>query len=301
MQLFSTILNINNTLTRDAFVKLVIRWNKESDYAENIIPDLSWDGTCPARFGNDTVWLAIEEYKTEQIMAIRFEKHSDDGSVWDTDYVMNFKERRMCIHLDRSYDADAIGISRRFSTPHFITLLEKGGYLSADQDLAVSRDVLFINDQNMELLADVINGKQNYQIPVIFVSKRFINRDPLDAAFLASRVKGVAHVMVLEDTEYGYALREKCGSRNEFDGAIGIYYPAGHLPHQRFLYHGAEGYDDVLMEKIVRTVIQYSNARSITPLYTWQGVNNAILRERISLSIRERLNAEQARKKQRAT
>ena len=297
MLLFSTILNINTTMTKESFVKLVIHWNKESKYERNIIPDLNWDGSFNTRFGNDDLWLAIEEYRPEKIVAVRYEKHEDDGSIWDTDYVMNFNTMKMCIRLDRSYNPDAIGISPKFSTPHFITLLEEKGYLAADDDLPVTREPIYINESNMDLLADVINQSKFYRLPVIYVSKLFSNDDPIDVKFLASRVKGVAHVLVLEDTQDSYELRDKCSSNNEFNGAVGIYFPTDSIEHKRYLCHTSEGYDDFLMEKIVRTVIPYSNAHSIEPLYTWQGVNNAILRDRMSAALNDKQDADSARKK----
>ncbi|MCI6067128.1 MAG: hypothetical protein MR707_02700 [Galactobacillus timonensis] len=55
--------------------------------------------------------------------------------MWDTDYVMNFNERKMAIRLDRSYYAEALMSSMRFSTPHFITLLIENGYVADDGNL----------------------------------------------------------------------------------------------------------------------------------------------------------------------
>ena len=37
MLLFSTVLDINDTLTKDAFIQLVIDWNQGSPHEENII------------------------------------------------------------------------------------------------------------------------------------------------------------------------------------------------------------------------------------------------------------------------
>ena len=297
MLLFSTTLSINPNMTRESFVKLVIKWNKESTYKHNIIPDREWDGSFHARYGNEKLWLAIEEYKSEKIVAVRYEKHEEDGSIWDTDYVMNFNAMKMCIRLERSYNADAIGSSPKFSTPHFITLLEQKGYLASDDDLPMTREPIYVNDSNIDLLADVINQKRFYKVPVIYVSKLFSNDDPIDVKFLSSRVKGTAHVLVLEDTKFGYELRDKCDSKNEFNGAVGIYFPSTTIEHKRYLCHTNEGYDDFLMEKIVRTVIQYSNTHTIEPLYTWQGVNNAILRDRITTALSEKQDADAARKK----
>ena len=296
MLLFSTVLNINRNMTRESFVRLVIQWNKTSTYESNIIPDLSWDGSFHARYGDDDRWLAIEEYRPGKIVAVRFEKHEPDGSIWDTDYVMNFADWKMTIRLDRSYEADALGISPRFSTPHFITMMEQKGFLAPDGVLPVSREPFIIDESNLDLLVSVINGTSEFRLPVIYVAKKFSNEDPLDLSRLAGRVKGTAHVLAIQDAELGYALREKCQGKNEFDGAAGIYFPNPSLDHKRYLCHSSEGYDDVQMEKIVRTVIQSGNSLIVEPLYTWQGVNNAILLNRVAAGLTEKANAEAARR-----
>ena len=43
MLLFSTILDIRRTLTKDKFIELVLQWNRENPHKENIIPDIKWD------------------------------------------------------------------------------------------------------------------------------------------------------------------------------------------------------------------------------------------------------------------
>ena len=195
MLLFSAILDINKTMTRESFVKLVIEWNKSSTYERNIIPDLKWTGTYSFRTGTDDLWLSVQEYK-KQIIAVRYEKKEDDGSIWDTDYVMNFEDMKMSVRLDRSYTADALSFDPKFSTPHFITLLEQKGYLKADGDLPVTREPIFINEENVSLLCDVINGKNQYKLPVVFISRTFEDEEPVDVRRLAARLKGAAHVLV---------------------------------------------------------------------------------------------------------
>ena len=54
MLLFSTILDINEKLTREALMELVTEWNRTSDYQENIIPGLKWNGEMPFFFVMDT-------------------------------------------------------------------------------------------------------------------------------------------------------------------------------------------------------------------------------------------------------
>ncbi|WP_202056462.1 hypothetical protein [Streptococcus danieliae] len=108
MLLFSTILNIDNYLTKDEFLKLVIEWNQGSRHNDNIITNLMWDGSYNQKFGNEKVSLDFKEYRNEDILAVRYEKKLDDGVIWNTDYIMNFKESKMSIMLDRSFTEDAI-------------------------------------------------------------------------------------------------------------------------------------------------------------------------------------------------
>ena len=296
MLLFSTILDINPTLTKDAFIKLVIRWNQESTYENNIIPDLEWHGEMNIRYGTDRLWLDIEEYRNKNIVAVRFEKTDEKGAVWDTDYVMNFKERKMAIRLERSFLEDAIAIDSQFSTPHFITLLIEKGYVKADRDLPVLRTPIMVGEDKLPLLSDIMNENTHYRLPVVYVSKTMENENPVDAGILAGRLKGVAHVLVQEDMETNAALREMCVANNDYLGAIGIYFPGTAVGYRRYPYRGVKGIDRFIMEKVIRAVIQYSNSQLLDTLYTWQGVNNALLRDSLASQREERKKAEQAKK-----
>ena len=50
MLLFSTILNIDKSLTKDDFLNLVIDWNQKSPHDDNVIPDLIWVLISAVRF-----------------------------------------------------------------------------------------------------------------------------------------------------------------------------------------------------------------------------------------------------------
>lgn len=109
-----------------------------------MIPDIKWDGSRNVKFGSKNLWLQIEEYRNEDIIAVRYEKTESDGVVWDTDYIMNFKDMKMSIRLDRSYLEEALFISRNFSTPAFIQILIDRGYICDDGMLEVGRKLVFI-------------------------------------------------------------------------------------------------------------------------------------------------------------
>ena len=296
MLLYSTMLHIRDTLTKEAFLNVVIRWNLGSPHKENIITELrEWDGNRNKRYGNEGLWLDIEEYRNKNIIAVRFEKKEVSGAVWNTDYIMNFDDMRMAIRLDRSYTEDALMEDTAFSTPHFLTLLIEGGYLEDDNGLPVLRNGLNISEDNLDILVKVINGESKYKLPVVYVSKTVYNYNPVNIGWLGSKLKGVAHILIESDKCLNNRIRTACNDMNEYNGGIGIYFPNG--SHRRFCHRMYTGSDGILLNKVIRSVLQYVNAQTIPLLYTWPGVNNSLLTDRLLSQRQERKEAESARER----
>ena len=297
MLLFSTVLDIEKTLTKDIFIKLVLEWNQGSPHESNIIKEINWNGERNIKYGNEKLWMDIEEYRNKNIIAVRYEKIEDDGAVWDTDYVMNFEDMKMSIRLDRSYLEEALIIDPKFSSPHFITLLIERGYVKKDGILEVLRKPLFIHNNNLQILVDIINGKASYRLPIVYISKTYYDEDPVNVNLLAGKLKGVAHVLVQESNCTNNRLKILCNENNEYYGAIGIYFPRQAMGHRRYLYRRVTRIDNYLLEKVIRVVIQDANSQMVEPLYTWQGVKNAILRDRLFCQKEERVQVEEERRK----
>lgn len=296
MLLYSTILEINDSLTKDDFIKLIIEWNQNSPHDENRIPGIEWNGERSVRYGTDGLWLESIEYRNHNTIAVRYEKVEKDGAVWDTDYIMNFDDMRMVVQLDRSYKEGALNIDPQFSTPHFITMLIEKGYISNDNGLPVLREPIVITNENLGILTDVINGKNRHRLPIVYVSKTVYNRDPVSLGWLCSKLKGIAHVLVEESKNLNTAIREACNDENEYNGAVGIYYPSSAFGHRRFFSRRWNEADALLLEKIVRNVIQYWISQNVDSLYTWQGVNSSLLKDRLKSQREERIAAETAQK-----
>lgn len=246
MLLFSTVLDIEKTLTKDLFIKLVLEWNQGSPHESNVIKGINWNGERNIKYGDEKLWIDIEEYRNKNIIAVRYEKIEDDGAVWDTDYVMNFEDMKMSIRLDRSYLEEALIIDPKFSTPHFITLLIERGYVKKDGILEVLRKPLFIDNNNLQILSDIINGKATYRLPIVYISKTYYDENPVNVNLLAGKLKGVAHVLVQESNCTNNRLKIMCNENNEYYGAIGIYFPRQAMGHRRYLYRRVTGIDNYL-------------------------------------------------------
>lgn len=297
MLLFSTVLDIDASLTPDAFIRLVIEWNQGSPHEDGVIQEIAWNGERNIRYGDDKRWLDIEEYRNQNIIAVRYEKQESDGSVWDTDFVMNFSAMKMSVRLDRSYTPEALALGQRFATPHFIKLLIDRGYLRADGDLPVLDTPVMIKRGNLQIVSDIINGRKKYKLPVVYISRTYYDEEPVEVSRLAWQLKGVAHVLAQKSNATNPSLRELCGSKNEYRGAIGIYYPNSAVGHRKYQYQKSVGNDTFLAEKVVRAVVQYSNTQMVDTLYTWLGVNNALLKDKLAVQREERLAAETAKKR----
>ncbi|RZM16364.1 hypothetical protein LDELB18P1_1052 [Lactobacillus delbrueckii] len=268
MLLYSTMLDVNDTLTKEKFIQLVIKWNQESQYEENVIPGLVRDGQMNVRYGDDQHWLEIEEYRNGNTVAIRYQKVEENDRIWSSDYVMNFAAGKMHIQLDRSFTGDANDLDQEFSTQHFLTFLIEEGHMQADGDLPVAREPIYIDKNNSKLLAKVIKGESFYQLPVVYVSKNKRGQYPVDVNLLASKLKGVAHVLVQESPSYDEASKEL----NEHYGAVGVYYPnkAGQPKH--FWYKDSAAQRKNMLESVIYAVMTYCNSQQVDGAYTWDGV-----------------------------
>lgn len=305
MILFSTILNISDTLTKEAFIQLVLRWNEESRYEENIVPGIRWNGEYNVKYGTENLSLEFVYEPEREILAVRHEKVAHDAVIWDTDYVVNFRERRMAIRLDRTYREDAMTWNGVFSTPHFITLLIEEGVLADDHDLPVLRTPVEITESmNLSLpeeKGEKMGQKLPYQLPVIEVHKAADGSYPLSTEWLASRVKGAAHVVVRTNFRKTEADHQT-GRREEPFGAVYIYYPVEGISPRKFIYRSESGNRKKRLENVIGQVIRYWNLQRMDMLYTWHGVNNAILNDSLNRQIircqeaeDERENAESAK------
>ena len=297
MLLFSTVLDIKESFTVDDMIRLVLEWNATSKYEENRVTGIDWHGEHTARYGTESLWLEFAEYKEKGILAVRHEKRTEGGVIWDSDFIMDFTRMQMAIQLDRTYHEEALVMNAAFSTPHFISLLIEHDYLQEDQGIPVLRTPIIITDKDLDHYRTVLSKDCDSRLPVVLVSKSAENRDPLSVVWLASRLKGAAHVLVEKSSEECSAIREFCGKSEEPFGGVWIYYPSGAVRCRKFYYRSATGSEDVRLEKVIRSVIEYGISQRREHLMTWSGVSGAILNDQLMNQIRDRINAESARQK----
>ncbi|MFC0265165.1 hypothetical protein [Alloscardovia macacae] len=272
MQLFSTRLRVTEELTDRRFAELFARWCEGSPYAENHIPGLDLSGEISGRWGSASTWVELQFYDTMNTFALRFQKVERDGSVWDTDFVLLSDEHYLYIQLHRSFVDESAFTQRTFSTPSIIGMLADEGYLATDDDLPVLKSYQSVGVEDVDLLTKIITGQTSYALPVVYITKPIRGEHRVPYREIAKRLKGVAHVLVEENSLLSAKLQQTCAGRNEHNGEIGIYYPLG-LEEHRVLQTRQD--PNGVAEKLCRSLIMYANALYVDPLCTYDGVTSA--------------------------
>ena len=242
--------------------------------------------------------MDIQEFRKRNTIAIRYEKIDDDGVYWDTDYIMKFDEMKMAINLDRSYSADALNTNHQFTTPYYIMRLIDAGYLEDDHLLPISANPYDIDENTIDLIDDVFDGKINYWLPVVYVPKTNNNEYPVDVKKLAYVMKGAAHVFAQQDKNVrtNDNTSEAKSFIDEFNGSIDIFFPNHTCENLLFPYDQEEGNDEELTYNVIDKVVRYLNDQKIDPKYTYLGFLQGLTDDRRISQKQKRMTAEEARK-----
>ena len=297
MLLFSTVLDIIDSFTQEDFIRLVLEWNESSTHDENRVKGIDWHGERTIWYGTRDLWLEFIEDAERGILAVRHEKTTDDGVVWDSDFIMDFSRKQMSIQLDRTYSEEALVMNAAFSTPHFISMLIEHGYVKDDNGLPVTRTPIIVTDADSALCEAIFSNVGDFRLPVVFVSKTEQDENPLSIPWLASRLKGAAHVLVEQSAESCKEIRGILGRTEEPFGAVRVFFPSESVSSRKYTYHSAVGDQDARLEKVIRSVIHYGIAQRLDRTLTWNGVTSVLLADQLSRQITGRQVAEAAREK----
>lgn len=225
MIIFSTKFYVNKELTMEKFIELAFDWvNGSPHYGFNSI---CWNGEPLYEIETEKQKLSIVQSIDKKILALRLENRDDENVIWTNDFVYEKGDINNIILVRLARDAadKESYVSRKFNRPRLMKTILKLGYGAMDNDLPISDKTFLIKEDNLEKAEKIISGKTKYLLPVVYVTKKFIdNNTILDTNELAKDLAGTAHVMVEDSTELSSKLKEKTDGINPFNGAVHIYY-----------------------------------------------------------------------------
>lgn len=223
------------------------------------------------------------------IVAIRYQK-VEDGIHWTTDYVLNLTTRILLIRLERTYRQGG-GWDGDYSAPSFISYLADGGYLPDDGPFPVNGDAIDLDAALLPAFADVVRGRTpDVSKPLVYVPRREDGTTVLDADALASKLRGVAHVIVESDHSMDQAIADACGIDLATDDRVDMLFPGDGSPCVRDTYslprHAADATGEMISDNIRQDMRHAMAGEDVPAWFTWDGVNTLIY-ERESKTLQE--------------
>ena len=224
MVIFSTMFYVKKELTKEKMAELAFEWvNKSQHYG---FVNLVWNGEDFYERECEKQKFSLIVSNDNRTMAIRLENRDGD-ILWTSDFTFTESDDNnlLFVRLNRdAMDKESI-VPHRFHRPRLMKEILRAGYGAEDNRLLISDKEVLITRQNINLAEDVICGRTRYLLPVVYVTKRFMDSTTiLDTEELAKDLAGTAHVLVEESTDITTELKKRTGGENPFNGAVHIYY-----------------------------------------------------------------------------
>ena len=294
MLIFSTRLPVKDTLTKEKFFELVVRWNQDSPHHR--IDGIEWDGGYRHRWGDMKNMLEITEYN--DVAAAHFVQ-SEHGVHWTTEFILHTERREIGIYLSREATENTVYFHKEFKPPYFLKLLMRENVLGSDGGLTISEYPHSFGataDEQQVLTQLCLEDARAFRLPVVYLTRDwFTEHCVVDEGELARRLCGVAHVLVESDKDVSRTLKDLCHGKNVYNGGMAVYFPSVSAAAKRFIPY--DGMDvEKVMTQMVRMIFRYMNQQKREPLDTWDGIQMMQMRRQTKQLLAEKRRIEENRK-----
>jgi len=210
--------------------------------------------------------LLIKEHKTDDLYlcGVRHEINDGEGRTWRSEVTLKkndagsaLRSRTQCL---LSAERGKLQMPRK---PYFITMAIDEGWADKDGPFEVSREPIFLSNQDIEFAAQTVLGDHTGALPIVYISREDNQKLPLldeQIRALAHRLGGVAHVVVEPSRRFSLQLMGRSLAKNPYLGAVGICVGGYGVVNKFFLGH-INRTDDDLFHAIYNTVERYVSNR----------------------------------------
>lgn len=192
-----------------------------------------------------------------------------DGLQWVTNVVFSADTDSAWVGIRTSREADGPTLKLKpAKKPQIVKAILADLDGGLDGELFVKDAPHYVRDNDIGMVARLLNGDSTNYLPIVYVSKGFNGEYALKADVLARSLGGLAHVIVEPTRGFSVSLQDLTDSRNAYGGAIGFYTPNG--TNHRYL--GLSVGDFELRSHIVEEMrVALTNRRPL-PRCTWASV-----------------------------
>ena len=261
---YTTKFPVNDLLTKEEFIKTVIKWNQGSPHDK--IDGVEWDGESHTlKWEQDKISLEFQEVDTDKIIASRLRKEDEHG-IWTTDFVLNTEKKYLSVSVAMVTTEFTTDFAPTFYPPYFVKLIVYSGYSGEDATLHVSQKAHLASNCE-ELLQKVCDKEVKMALPIVYITRG--KESTVDN--LAFKLQGVAHV-IYESDDYRQILRVTIDDENGYENKAIIFYPSSWK--QVDIIDCTEKAIDYIEKCIVNAVYSYMIQRVRKDVDTWDGILN---------------------------
>lgn len=269
MLIYTTKFPINDTLTKEQFVKTIIKWNQGSKYDK--IDEIIWDEkTFDCSWEQINIILSIKEVKEKLILASRLRKEDEYG-IWCTDFVLDNMNKMLSVSVSLEITEFTTDFFPKYYPPFFVKMILHGNFAGNDNGLLVLNKEHIISEC-FDIFKGIVNKEILSKLPVVYIARTKLGENPLDVNRLAFRLQGVAHVICEPDK--GITLKgfsDLLDNNDTREGKIFIYYPS-YNKKSRVINLTGSCQEDYLEDNVVNNIYNYMISRIRNPIDTWDGV-----------------------------
>ncbi len=265
---YTTQFPINDLLTKEAFIKNVIKWNQGSQHDK--IDGVEWDGEShDLRWEQNEISLEFQEVDTDKIIASRLKKEDEHG-IWTTDFVLNTEKKYLSVSVGLVTTEFTTDFAPTYYPPYFVKLIVYSGYSGEDFTLHVSQKAHRASECK-ELLQKVCKKEVRMSLPIVYITSLKESESDINVDDLAFRLQGVAHV-IYESDDYEKKICLDINDGNDRESKAIIFYPS---TQKKVDIISFEEKNKVSIErKIINEVYSYMIQRVRRNKDTWDGVLN---------------------------
>ena len=237
MLVFSTKLPIKENITQYECFDLIIEWINGSPH----YPYIDINSYDDFDYTKDNIVFSVRHFKDEnfELLACRLQ-NKEYNSIWNTDCIIlnDHGKKSLLIQLNCNLLNFRTNLPL-IHKPYLVKMFVEKEFCDLDGKLPITDKPIIAKENNYEEYRDIMCGKLNYEMPVVYISKDRFGKTAIDPIFLAHQLSGIAHVFVEENYNIATRLQEDTQGNNAYLGYVGIYFPKTQYCQK----HGLEYYN----------------------------------------------------------
>lgn len=228
MLVLFTKLYLKNEVTNEDLEKLIIKWVTGSPHYhfENLEEELINNGENGIESIEKTQKFFVTSYNDNSTdIKIYKLNNQNNKTLWSTECAVVFNDKNKYITISLRCDIQEYNSQLPHKhKPYIIKMLVESGFCKSDGTLPVSDTPIYISDNNINDIANMMKTGKPFNLPIVYLSKNF-NDYSVDPNKLAIWLSGIAHVVVEDSKEWSFKLRDLTNKKNAHNGYVGVYYP----------------------------------------------------------------------------